>query len=166
MQQFLDREKRKAHIDGHIEMLDGCKATKCTHPRRKCVDAFPSVLEMKFHLQGVHCIEFTRGVKRRGSGSEMETMPAPRKRSRQTKYYDADVKLDSWPQFPYEFVDETTKLCGQHATGTSAPPSISSDRSSPWNTSTTDEITDVTETPASSVCTDIFDKLDPRFLDE
>lgn len=145
MQQFLDREKRKAYINGHIEMLDGCKATKCTYPRRKCVDAFPSVLEMKFHLQDVHCIEFTRG---------------------QTKYYDADVKLDSWPQFLYEFVDETTKLCGQHATGTLTPPSISSDRSSPWNTSTTDEITDVTETPASSMCTDIFDKLDPRFLDE
>jgi len=166
MQQFLDREKWKSHIDRHIEMLDDCKATKCTHSRRQCVDAFPFVLEMKFHLQDVHCIELTKEAKRRESGDEMETMPAPRKRSRQTKDYDADVKLDFWPQFPYEFVDETTKLCEQHATGTSAPPFISSNRSSPSNTSTTNEITDVTETPASSVCTDIFDKLDPRLLDE
>lgn len=97
IQQFLDREKWKAHIDGHIEMLDSCKVTKCTQPRRKCVDAFPSVLEMKFHLQDVNCIEFSKGVKRRRSGSEVDTMPAQKKRSRQTKDYDADVKLDSWP---------------------------------------------------------------------
>ncbi len=165
MQQFLDREKWKAHIDGHIEMLDGCKATKCTHPRRKCLDAFPSVLEMKFHLQDVHCIELTKGTKRRRSGSEVETTPARRKRSRRTKDRDPDVKRDPWSQFTYEFVDETTKLCGQHGTRTSTPPSISSERSSPSNTAATDEITDATET-ASSVCTDIFDKLDPRLHDE
>ena len=166
MQQFLDREKWKAHIDSHIERLDGCKATKCPHPRPKCVKAFPSVLEMKFHLQDVHCIEFTKGVKRRRSGSEPETMPAWKKRSRQTNDHDHDVKLDTWPQLTYAFVDETTKLCGQHDPGTSTPPLISSDRSSPSNTSATDEITDATETPASSVCTDVFDKLDPRLHDE
>ena len=88
-------------------------------------------------------------------------MPARRKRSRQTKDHDPNVKLDA-----YEFVDETTKLCGQYGTGTSTPPSISSERSSPSNNSATDEITDATETPASSVCTDIFDKLDPRLHDE
>ncbi|KAL2056550.1 hypothetical protein ABVK25_002944 [Lepraria finkii] len=160
MQQFLDREKWKAHIDRHIEGLDGCQATKCPHPRPKCVDAFPSVLEMKFHLQDVHCIELTKKTKRRRSRSEVETMPARRKNLRRTK----DVKLDSCPQSPYEFVDETTKLCSQYGTGTSTTPSISSERSSPSNTSGTDEITDATETLASSVCTD--DKLDPRLHDE
>jgi len=166
MQQFLDREKWKAHIDRHIERLDDCKATKCPHPRPKCVDAFQSVLELKFHLQDVHCIELTKGTKRRRSGSEVDTMPARRKRSRQTKDHDLDMKLDMWPQFTYEFVDETTKLCGQASIGTSTPPSISSGWSSPSNTAATDEITDATETPASSVCTDIFDKLDPRLRDE
>jgi hypothetical protein len=121
---------------------------------------------MKFHLQDVHCIEFTKGVKRGRSGSEPETMPARKKRSRQTKDHDQDVKLDTWPQFTYAFVDETTKLCGKHGPGTSTPHLMSSDRSSPSNTSATDEITDATETPASSVCTDMFEKLDSRLHDE
>jgi hypothetical protein len=166
MQQFLDREKWKAHIDRHIKRLDDCKATKCPHPRLKCVDAFQSVLEMKFHLQDVHCIDFTKGIKRRRSGSEVEFEPDRRKRSRRTKDHDLDVKLQTWPQFTYKFVDETTKLYGQQYAGTSTPPSISSEHSSPSNTSATDEFIGATETPPSSVCTDIFDTLDPRLHDQ
>ena len=131
-----------------------------------CVEAFLSVLKMKFHLRDVHCIEFTKGVKRGRSGSETATMPAWKKRSRQTKDHDQDVKLDTWPHFAYAFVDETTKLGGKHGPGTSTPHLMSSDRSSPLNTSVTDEITDTTETPALSVYTDMFDKLDSRLHDE
>ncbi len=166
MQQFLDQGKWKAHLDGHIKLLDGCKATKCTHPRPKYVDAFPSVLELKFHLQDIHYIEFTKGIKRRRSGSEVEFEPNRRKRSRRTKDHDLDVKLETWPQFTYKFVDETTKLYGQQYAGTSTPPSISSEHSSPSTTSATDESTGVAETPASTVCSDLFDKLDPRLHDE
>ncbi len=97
IQQFLDRGKQKVYISRYIEILDGYKATKCTHPRRKCVDAFPSVLEIKFHLQDIYYIELTKGAKRRRSGGEVETIPALRKRSRQTKDRDPDVKLDSQP---------------------------------------------------------------------
>lgn len=96
-----------------MELLDGCKATKCTHPRRKCVDTFPSVLELEFHLQDVHCIELTKGIKRRRSGSEVEFEPNRRKRSRRTEDHDLDVKLETWAQFTYKFVDETTKLYSQ-----------------------------------------------------
>ena len=152
-------------INDQIEELDGCKATKCLHPRPKCVDAFPSFLEMKFHLQNVHCIEFTKGVKRRRSSSKVDTMPARKKRSRQTKDHNPDMKVDMWPQFTYEFVDETMKLCGRHSTGTSTPPLISSQCSSPLNTAM-DESIGAMETLVSSVCTDIFDKLDPHLLDE
>lgn len=166
MQQFLDWEKWKTHIDEHIEMLDDCKAIKCTHSRRKCVDAFSFVLKMKFHLQNVYCIEFIKEVKRRRFGSEVKTMSAWKKRFRQIKNYDADVKLDTWPQFIYEFVNETTKLCDQRGTKTSQSSSISSKRFSSSNTFTTDEITNVAETSTSSVCTDIFDKLDPRLHDK
>ncbi|KAL2053126.1 hypothetical protein ABVK25_006450 [Lepraria finkii] len=88
-------------------------------------------------------------------------MPARRKRSKQTKDHDSNVKLDA-----YKIVDETTKRYGQHATGTSTPPSISSERSSPSSFTTTDERRDAAETPASSVCTDMSDKLDPRLHDE
>lgn len=95
-----------------------------------------------------------------------ETMPARKKRFKQTKDHDQDVKLDTWPQFTYAFVNETTKLYGKHGPGTSTPHLMSSDRSSPSNTSVTDEITDSTETPASSVCTDVFEKLDSRLHDE
>lgn len=147
-------------------MLDGCKATKYLHPQQKCVDAFPSVLELKFHLQDVYCIELTKGIKRRRSTSGVDTMSPRRKRSRKSEDHDPDVKPDSWPQSIYKFVDKTTKLCGQHGTGTSTPPSISSAHSSPSTTSAMDEVADATETPASSVCTDIFDKLDPQLHDE
>lgn len=53
MQQFLEREKWKGHIDRHIEELDDYKANRCPNPRPKCVDAFQSVLGLKFHLQDV-----------------------------------------------------------------------------------------------------------------
>ncbi len=75
-------------------------------------------------------------------------------------------RRETRPQFTYAFVNETTKLCGKHGPGTSTPHLMSFDRSSPSNTSATDEITDATETPASSVCTDMFDKLDSRLHDE
>lgn len=165
IQQFLDREKWKAHLDEHIGLLDDCKATKCTHPRQKCIDAFPSVLELKFHLQDVHCIELTKGIKRRRSTNQADTMPARRKRSRMSKDRDPDVKVDMWAQLTYEFVDETTTLCSRRSPGTSIPPSISSHGSSPSNTAT-DESMGAAEMPASSVCTDLVDKLDPRLLDE
>jgi len=74
--QFLDRERWRRHIDDHIAELAGCKATKCPHPRPKCVEDFTSILELKFHLQDVHCIEFTKEIKRQRWDSEEETMPA------------------------------------------------------------------------------------------
>lgn len=100
-------------------------------------------------------------MKRRRSSGNVDTMLARRKTSRQTNDHDPNVKLDA-----YEFVDERTKLYGQHDTGISTPPWISSERSSPSDTSATDENTDAIETPASSVCTDISDKLDPRLHNE
>lgn len=165
IQQFLDREKWKAHLGEHIGLLDDSKATKCTHPRQKCIDAFPSVLELKFHLQDVHCIELTKGIKRRRSTNQADTMPARRKRSRMSKDRDPDVKVDMWAQLTYEFVDETTTLCSRRSPGTSTPSSISSHGLSPSNTAR-DESMGAAETPASSVCTDLVDKLDPRLLDE
>jgi len=74
--QFLDGERWRRHIDDHIAELAGCKATKYPHPRPKCVEDFTSILELKLHLQDVHCIEFTKEIKRRRSDSEEETMPA------------------------------------------------------------------------------------------
>ena len=89
--------------------------------------------------------------------------PAHRgKRARQIEDRDSDVKRDTWAQFTYDFVDETEKLYGQHGTGISTTLSISSRRSSPSSITTTDERRDAVETPASSVCTDIMHKLDPR----
>ncbi len=64
-----------------------------------------------------------------------------------------------------EFVDETTKLFRQQSAGASTAPSTSSDRSSPSSSLAADEIVRATETPASSVCIDIFDTLDPRLHD-
>ncbi|KAI9800690.1 MAG: hypothetical protein M1825_004012 [Sarcosagium campestre] len=146
-------------------MLDGCKATQCPHPRRKCVDAFPSVPELKFHLQDVHCIELTKGIKRRRSASGVDTMSPRRKRSRKSEDRSPDAKVDMWSQLTYDFVDETTTLCSRRSPGISTPLSTSSHGSSPSNTAT-DESMGAAETPASSVCTDVVDKLDPRLLDE
>ena len=94
MQHFLDREKWKTHIDRHMERLDGCKALKRSHSRSKCVDVFPSVLELKFHLQDVHCIEFIKKIKRRKFESEENTLPARKKRPGKIKNHGPDVKLE------------------------------------------------------------------------
>ena len=108
-----------------------------------------------------------KGIKRRRYTSQAETIPARRKGFRISKDCDPDVKVDIWPQVIYEFVDETTTLCSRfgRSPGTSDPPLISSHGSSPSNTAT-DESMGAAETPASSVCTDIVDRLDPRMLDE
>ena len=105
-------------------------------------------------------------MKRRRSGSEVEFEPDRRKRSRKTKDHDQDVKLERWPQFTYDFVDETTKLCGQRYAETSTPPSISSEHSPPSTAFATDESAGAAETPASSVGSDLFEKLDPRLHDD
>lgn len=55
-----------------------------------------------------------------------------------------------------------TKLYSQRYTRTSTPPLIGLERSSLLNTATTDEITNTTETPASSLYIDVFNKLNPR----
>ena len=145
MQQFLDQEKWKAYIDRHVERLDPCKANICPHPRPKCAEAFPSFLELEFHLKDVYCVESAKRVKRWRSESKPATMPAQKKTA----------------QFTYAFVDETTKLCGQYGPRLSTPLLISSDCSSPLYTSATDEIVDAIETPVSSVCTKVVDWLDP-----
>ena len=146
-------------------MLDGCKTTQCSYPRRKCVDAFPSVLELKFHFQDVHCIELTKSIKRRRSTNGLTTMSPRRKRSRKSEDRSPDVKVDMWPQLTYEFVNETTTLCNRRSPGTSTPPSTSSHGSSPSNTAT-DENMGAAETPASFVCIDLVDEFDPRLFDE
>ena len=76
------------------------------------------------------------------------------------------MKLESGLRSIDKFFDETAKLYGQRGTGTSISSSTRSEHSSLFNTSATDELTDGTETSASSVCTDIFDKLDPLLHDE
>lgn len=164
--QFLDWERWRRHIDDHIIELDSCKAIKCSHSRLRCVKAFLSVLKIKFYLQDIHCIKFIKGVKRWRFSSKVKTMLAQRKRFKQTKDNNSNIKLNMWPQSTYAFVNEMTKLCGQHGFKTLIFLSISSQCSSLSDTSVMNKITDTIETLMSSVCTDIFDKLDPHLYNQ
>jgi hypothetical protein len=63
MHQFLDRAKWRDHIHKHIgKDLGDSKPPICPHPRPQCAEAFESVQELRFHLQDVHCLEFTRDL--------------------------------------------------------------------------------------------------------
>ncbi len=66
----------------------------------------------------------------------------------------------------YEFVDETTKTAERKRGGTSTPSSINSENSPPMIDWTTGESISATETPLSSVCSDLLDNIDPRILDD
>ncbi len=113
-----------------------------------------------FHLQNVHCIKFIKKIKRCRFNSKVKTMLTWKKQFKQIKNYDADVKLNTWSQFTFKFVNETTKLCDQRNTETSQSSLISSKRFSSLNIFTTNEITNVTKTSTSFICIDIFNKLD------
>ena len=82
-----------------------------------------------------------------------------------SKDRDPDVKVDTSPQLTYEFVDKTTTLYSRRSPGISTPPLISLYGLSPLNTAT-DESIGAAETPASSIYTNLADKLDPRLLNE
>ena len=167
--QFLDRAKWKMHVDEHITTLDGSRWVQCSHPRPRCVGSFESVQDLKFHLQDVHCIEPTKRSKRRRSHDELETKPDHIKRSRRITLHNTETKINvkTRPGLKHEFVDETTKIVDRQRGGMFTISSIDSENSSSmmidWDT---EKSISATETPASSVYSDVLDKIDPRILND
>jgi hypothetical protein len=79
MYQFLIRNRWQEHISEHVqELLDSDKAAKCPHPI--CTISFDSVQDLLHHLQDVHCVMFTKAMKRCRSGLKSEEEAAPKKR--------------------------------------------------------------------------------------
>ena len=162
MQQFPDRLKWQLHIDEHVGMLDGSKASICPHPRTQCTEAFESVQEFKFHLQDVHCVVPGKGLKRSSPESDPDTKPRKFRRPLETNLSDINMEIEVRIKQEYQFVDEAAKLRSRDTSRKSTTSSISSKRSTStpeWNV---DSVERGTETPPSSTCSDELDNIDPR----
>ncbi len=76
-------------------ILTDVTVSQCSHSRSKCVETFSFILKMKFYLQNVYCIEIIKEIKRERFDSELKIMSTRKKRFRQIKNHDQDVKLNT-----------------------------------------------------------------------
>src|SRR2546423_1567506 len=100
--------------DGGISM----SATKSTLPknaaRPRCTKSWEGVLKRRFHLQDVHCVEFTKDTKRDRPDAAVEDKEVPtatyrgkRRRVNQAGPNTADALL---PTMGHHFIDETAEI--------------------------------------------------------
>ena len=162
MRQFLDRGRWRDHVDKHLECLDETKAVSCPHPASKCAKPFESVQALQFHLQDVHCIELNKRSKR----NRPQEGSTDSHRAKRAKYSsspsDTNIKAETFSHQTYLFVDET-KILERRSARTSDASSVSS---APTVDRGIEDLASGTQTPVSSVSSDLLDKIDPRLLEE
>ena len=62
MMQFPDKEVWRDHVTCCVQKLDDYSMAGCLLPW--CTTLWEGALKRQFHLQDVHCVEFTKGTKR------------------------------------------------------------------------------------------------------
>jgi len=100
------------HLIKCIQALNDTKAIKCPHSLPWCPTSFESAQKRRFHLQDVHCIEFSKEIKRGRSNNETETKAkndiARIKRHRRTNSVDAREATS--PELKFMFINENVKI--------------------------------------------------------
>jgi hypothetical protein len=180
MEQLPLRKNWKQHINEcfnkHVQDWSG-QPLHCPYSHQ-CKEVFDSPLRLQFHLQDVHCYEFfneREKLKRSRQDDEMDTKPVRAKRHRSGYTGEQDVGSAAPVKLEYDFIYEMVEVNGPRSRrDTSTPPSTSatppsrnSTRSSisPEDSDWTDiDVLTSTRTPASSVCSDIPERIDPQLL--
>lgn len=165
-QQFPDRLKWQSHIDDHIAKLEGEKPPICLHPRTQCTEVFFSMQDLKFHLQDVHCIEFSKGCKRPSLESEADPESRKVRISGDVQRRGSDLWTAAHVKPEYKFVDEAAKISVREASRRSTASSTSSKGSTPsldWSLGSTGS---GSETPPSLACSANLEIIDPRLFAE
>ena len=113
MHQFLHRATWLEHVQQHIRILHPDQPVKCPHPSASCGKVVATPLELQFHLQDAHGIDFIRerSLKRARESSE-EAQLRPPKRSTGGVKKERDLAASSM-QGDMVFVNFTAKtVCG------------------------------------------------------
>lgn len=110
MQQFLDRLNWQDHVDEHLEKPDDAKLPTCRYPRTQCTEAYPSMQDLKFRLQDVHCVDLRRGCKRSSPDRDADPRPLKTRISGDAQRHDLDLWSAAGIKQEYKFVDEAAKL--------------------------------------------------------
>ncbi|KAH0541585.1 hypothetical protein FGG08_003933 [Glutinoglossum americanum] len=167
MHQWVHSQTWTDHVNAHFQELklghpseqEGGKALECPDPR--CVGAFDSIQNLQFHCQDVHCIPRVTGMKRARHGVKPEEKIGQKKRACQKNQRSSGYKLaeplDLRP--PTGNVQTTSRWKRSASKTPSARRGISATPSNSVNETTTG-----TETPASSIGSDILEKIDPHLL--
>ena len=164
MCQFIDRPEWQDHLNQHNGKLEVSEVPKCPHPRAQCGEAFKSAQELRFHLQGVHCVELTKGLKRSSVEHEADSKPFKVKRASGANPRGSDTEIDACREQEFKFIDEAAKLSNLEIHVQSTPASVGSNGSIPMPDWITDRNGSAVGTPPSSVCTDITENIDPLLL--
>lgn len=80
MHQYRNRQTWMTHVSNCYEQdvakqtssLGNDKSLKCAHLHPRCAVAIHSAQGLRFHYEDVHCIEFTKGIKRCLSDTEID----------------------------------------------------------------------------------------------
>lgn len=172
-----------------VQAFDGTNAAKCPHPLPWCPTSFESAQKRSFHLQDVHCIEFTKGIKcgRSDSETEIKAEDATDRTEKRRRTNKVKVMEASPPELKIAFINENVKTFLPMASDPPAPgrsafaanlpakqgqmichmrsPSVMSFTGSMATSLVMDwaieEAATATKTSASSIYCEIFPNLDP-----
>lgn len=161
MQQFLDRHKWQDHVDEHLVKPNNTKILKCQYPRTQCAEGYPSIQDLKFHLQNVHCVDLRRGCKRSSPDRDANPRHLKTKRLGIAPIQDPDLESAAGIKQEYKFVDEAAKLLVSRSLTTSA---ASTRSPSPSLNFSSEPAESGSDTPPSSTSSCEIEKIDPRLL--
>jgi hypothetical protein len=153
MRQFLDRPEWQDHLDQHNGKLEVSEVPKCPHPRAQCGEAFKSAQELRFHLQDVHCVEPTKGLKRSSVEHEAGSKPFKVKRASGANPRSSGTETDAYHKQEFKFIDDAAKMWDLEIHVQSTPSLIGSNGSTPMPDWITDKNESAVETTPSSMST-------------
>lgn len=112
LRQYPDRGPWKDHGHHHYKQyiqtcLDEGKPPKCPHIGIRCVSAFNSAKQLKFHLLDVHCPDFIKEPTVLETPGEWDQEPARLKLPRRSLKKDFAAGKDV--KWEYHFIDETAE---------------------------------------------------------
>ena len=161
MQQFLDRHKWQGHVDEHLVKPNNANTLTCRYPRTQCAEECPSIQDLKFHLQNIHCVDLKRGCKRSSPDRDTNHRHLKTKRLGVGPRQDSDLGSAAGIKQEYKFIDEAAKLVVSRSSTTSA---ASSRSPSPLLDFSSEPAESGSDTSPSLTSSCEIEKIDPRLL--
>jgi len=130
----------------------------------QCTQAYPSIQDLKFHLQDVHCVDLRRGCKRSSPDFDTDPRPLKTRMSGKAQRRDSDPLPSIGIKQEYKFVDEAAKISAKEVSRSLSAPTTSTRARTPLLDFSTESAKSGSETPFSSTCSFEIEKIDPRLF--